>query len=92
MKDPIEIAELNKWLSKLPEIIRYKDGEEVVDCRLTFYFHNGDVPSWTAAYYCSEYDYFACCGYGKTIVEAVNHLHKVYRDARKRREEGFVGQ
>lgn len=91
MKTPIKINELNKWLSDLPEIIKYKDGEEIVDCRLTFYFHKSGNPLWTAAYYCMEFDYFLFCGHGDTIVAAVDHLRRVYKDF-KRSDKDFVGQ
>lgn len=92
MKEPIKIAELDKWLSDLPEIIKYKDGEEVVECRLTFYFHKSGDTHWTAAYYCREYDYFVCHGFGDTLIAAVKHLRRVLKDFRKRKGEGYVGQ
>ena len=92
MKDPIEITELNEWLTDLPTTLRYRDGEEIVDCCLTFYFHKDGSHKWTVAYYCREYDYFVVCGYGDTIVEAVTHLRKLYKDLRKQMVEGVVGQ
>ena len=94
MKEIAEISELNKWLSDLPQTIRYGDGDEVVECSLVFYFnkdHEGD-DKWTAAYHCGEYDYRFMCGYGATLVDAVNHLRAVLKDYRRRRGEGYVGQ
>lgn len=92
MKGITEISELNKWLSDLPEIVKYKDGDVIVDCRLTFYFHKNGEHKWTAAYYCEEFDYFLLHGFGDTIVAAVNHLRRVLKDYRKHRGEGYVKQ
>lgn len=92
MKDPNKITELNKWLSDLPTVVRYKYGEEMTDCRLVFFFNKVTEQQWTAGYYSGEFDYFVMCGYGNTIVEAVGHLRKLYKDARKRRVDGVVEQ
>ena len=95
MKDITEISELNKWLSDLPQIIKYKDGDVIVNCQLVFYYckdYYGDERKWVAAYHCSEYDCHLMCGYGVTLVEAVNHLRKVLKDYRKHRDEGYVRQ
>lgn len=95
MKEPIEISELNKWLSDLPEVIKYKDGDAIVDCRLSFYFHKGnktEKSSWTVAYHCVEYNYFLMCGHGETLVKAVNHLRRVLKDYRRYRDDGYVRQ
>lgn len=95
MKDITEISELNKWLSDLPQIIKYKDGDAIVNCQLVFYYckdYYGDERKWVAAYHCSEYDYHLMCGYGVTLVEAINHLRKVLKDYRKHRDEGYVRQ
>lgn len=91
MKEITDISELNEWLSDLPQVVKYKDGDVIVDCRLTFYFSNEEY-KWTAAYHCGEYDYHLMCGYGKTLIEAVNHLRKVLKDYRKHRGEGYVRQ
>lgn len=32
--------ELNKLLSRLPEKLKYKDGDEIVECGLTFFLEN----------------------------------------------------
>lgn len=66
---------INEMLDKLPEVLRVKDGDEIVDCRLSF-FYSKNKHRWTAAYYCTEYDYFLSCGYGDTISEAIKHLKK----------------
>lgn len=93
MKGITEISELNKWLSDLPGIIKYKDGDRIIDCELTFYFNNEyECYRWTAAYHCSEYDCHLMCGYGITLVEAVNHLRRVLKDYPKHRDEGYVKQ
>lgn len=92
MKDATKIFELNKWLSDLPEIIKYKDGDEIVDCRLTFYFHKDGEYKWTAAYHCSEYDYHLIYGFGDTLVDAVNYLRKALKEYRKHRGEGYIPQ
>ena len=92
MKDPKDIAELNEWLTDLPTVVRYKYGEEYADCRLVFFFNKTTTQKWTAGYYSGEFDFFVLCGYGDTITEAVVHLRKLYKDARKRRVEGVVEQ
>lgn len=76
--------ELEKILSKLPETIKYKDGKEMVSARLGLHFHKCGTPRWTIAYYCAEYDYIVMCGYGKTAVEAANHLLKLYKKTPKK--------
>lgn len=70
---------LNRILDKMPEVIRVKDGDEIVDCRLSF-FYNKERHKWTASYYCTEFDYFLSCGYGDTIIKAVKHLKRTVRD------------
>lgn len=93
MKQISKIVELNDYLDDLPEVIMYEDGEEMVKCRLCFYYSSTDAKhKWTAAYHCSEYDYFVICGYGNTITEAVDHLRKLYKGCRKRREENDAWQ
>lgn len=78
----MKISELNRWLSDLPKVIKDKDGDTIVDCRLTFYLSSEyESYRWTASYYyCSEYDFHLMCGYGTTLVEAVNHLRRVLKD------------
>lgn len=89
MKDVKDISELHKGLSDLPKIVKYRDGDEIVDCQLCFY---KDEQMWVAAYHCSVYDCHLMCGYGDTAISAINHLRKVLKDWRKHRGEGYVKQ
>lgn len=93
-KEISNISELNKWLSDLPQIIKYKDGDAIVGCQLVFYYSKEykGANKWTAAYHCSEFDYHLMCGNGSTMIEAVNHLRRVLKDYRKHRGEGYVRQ
>lgn len=72
--------EINKVLDKMPEVIRVKNDDEIVDCRLAFFYHKDRRHNWTASYYCAEYDYFLSCGYGGTITEAIKHLKRTIQD------------
>ena len=86
--------ELNKLIAKLPESLKYKDGDEIVECGLTFFFRRGanDAFKWAAAYYCTEHDYFLMCGYGSTIYSAALHLKRLIADYRRHRGDGYVPQ
>lgn len=82
--------ELNKLLSRLPEKLKYKDGDEIVECGLTFFFRkHSSRYQWTAGYYCMEMDYFLMCGYGNTIIEAAQHLERLVKEYLRRRGEGL---
>lgn len=75
-----DMDELTRLLDKMPEVIRVKDGDLVVNCKLTFYYsHKYKEPKWTASYHCVEYDYLLCCGYGNTLFDAVRHLRRTMR-------------
>ncbi len=76
--------ELEKILSKLPEIIKYKDGEEMVSARLGPHFLKCGTPRGLIPYYSAEHDYIVRCGHGKTAVEAANHLSKLYKKTFKK--------
>lgn len=71
--------ELTRLLDSMPEVIRVKDGDEVVNCRLAFYYSKSKH-RWSAGYYSSEFDYFLSCGYGDTLIEAVKHLKRTIRN------------
>lgn len=93
-KEISSILELNEWLSDLPQVIKYKDGDAIMDCWLTFSYlkeYKGKS-KWVAAYYCGEYDYYLMCGYGVTLIEAVNHLRRVLKDYREHESEDYAGQ
>lgn len=79
-----EILELNKRLDKIPEVIRVKDGDEIVNCRLCMFYNKSykGERKWTVGYYSTENDYFLSCGYGSTITEAVEHLKRTIKNIR----------
>lgn len=79
--------EVTKMLDKMPEVIRVKDGDEIVDCRLSFYYSK-EKRKWTAAYHCGVLDYFLSCGYGDTIAEAVEHLKRTIRNIKVKGDAG----
>lgn len=89
MKDITEVSELNEWLSDLPETIKYKDGDTIMEFCLNFYFRKSNH-KWVAAYTCD--DCHLMCGYGNTLVKAVNHLRRILKCYNKYKDEGYVQQ
>ena len=75
---------LEELLSELPEIIKWRDKDDMLLGRLGLYYHKDRHYKWSALYYCVEYDFVLMCGYGKTPVEAVEHLNKLYGSAPKK--------